>query len=47
LVKNARYRTREYTVLAHGMHVTAVNLANENKSIAGIYAQNLGLKETV
>ena len=45
--ENARYRTREFTVLVHGIRVAAVNPANQDKAIAEIYAQNPKLKEAV
>src|ERR1700716_4301102 len=45
--EDARVRIREYTILAHGIHVAAINLANQNKAIAEIYSQNPRIKDKV
>jgi hypothetical protein len=45
--EGARLRTREYTVLAHGVQVKAVNQADQTGAIAGIYAQNPRLRGSV
>jgi hypothetical protein len=43
----ARFRIREYTVLAHGVQVRAVNQADQAGAIASIYTQNPRLKDIV
>ncbi len=43
----ARTRTSEYTIIAHGIRVSAVDIANQETAIAGIYAQNPKLKGTI
>lgn len=40
----ARFRTREYTVLAHGVQVRSVNQADQTGAIEAIYAQNPRLR---
>jgi hypothetical protein len=43
----ARFRTREYTVLAHGIQVRSVNQADQARAIEAIYSQNPRLKGVV
>jgi hypothetical protein len=43
----ARFRVREYTVLAHGIQVRSVNQADQAGAINSIYAQNPQLKDVV
>ena len=43
----ARFRVREYTVLAHGIQVKSVNQADQAGAIANIYSQNPQLKDVV
>jgi hypothetical protein len=37
---DARVRTREYTIIAHGVRVAAVDTRDQQKAIEGIYSQN-------
>ena len=43
----ARFRVREYTVLAHGIQVRSVNQADQAGAIDAIYSQNPGLRGSV
>jgi hypothetical protein len=43
----ARFRVREYTVLAHGVQVRSVNQADQAKAIEAIYTQNPCLQGTI
>ena len=43
----ARFRTREYTVLAHGVQVRSVNQADQTRAIEAIYSQNPRLRGLV
>ncbi len=36
----AKVRTREYTVIAHGIRVAALNVSDQKTAIASLYAQN-------
>jgi hypothetical protein len=44
---NARIRTREYTVIAHGIRVAAIDPKNQKTAIESIYAQNPRLQGVV
>jgi hypothetical protein len=43
----ARFRVREYTVLAHGVQVRSVNQADQANAIEAIYSQNPQLRGSV
>jgi hypothetical protein len=43
----ARFRTREYIVLAHSIQVKSVNQADQTRAIEAIYSQNPKLRGTI
>lgn len=44
---DARLRTREYIVIAHGVRVASLDVKDQKAGIASIYAQNPSLKNVV
>ena len=44
---NAQVKTREFTLLAHGIRVATINTSNQSVGINEIYMQNPGLKDRV
>jgi hypothetical protein len=45
--QTARVKAREYTIIAHGMRVAAIDPAKKDQAIASILAQNLKLRGQV
>ena len=43
----AKVRMREYTVIAHGIHVAALNVSDQKTAIASLYAQNTKLRGSI